>query len=117
MAVVPKREHYLLVCQNVRPEGSLRPSCGRNGAAEIYSALKAELLRQGLAKEVARACTSSCMDMCDEGPVIAVQPDDFFYGQMTVQRVPAIVKALSEGSRVQEFVVQTASLLDSDKDR
>jgi (2Fe-2S) ferredoxin len=57
------------------------------------------------------------MDMCDEGPVIAVQPDDFFYGQMTVQRVPAIVKALAEGSKVREFVVQTASLAGSNKDR
>lgn len=114
---MPKREHYLFVCHNIRPAGSPRPSCGRSGAAEIYSALKAELLRLGLAKKVARACTSSCLDMCDEGPVIAVQPDDFFYGQMTVQRVPAIVKALAEGSKVPEFVVQSASLVDSNKDR
>jgi len=112
-----KREHYLFVCQNVRPDGNPKPSCGRNGAPEIYAALKAELQRCGLAKTVARACTSSCLDMCDDGPIIGVQPENVFYGHMTIEKVPAVVKALLEGSPAQELLVQPTPPAVSDKDR
>ncbi len=112
-----KREHYLFVCQNERPDGTSRPSCGKSGSPEVYLALKAELVRRGLAKSVVRACTCSCLDMCDEGPVIGVQPENIFYGHMTVERVPLVVQALIEGSVVQQFLVQSASSMDPNKDR
>jgi (2Fe-2S) ferredoxin len=114
---VSKREHYLFVCQNVRPDGSPRPSCGRNGSPQVYAALKAELQRRGLSKTLARACTSSCLDMCDDGPIIGVEPQNAFYGHMTVERVPALVQALLDGSTVQEFLVQSATLEESNEDR
>jgi len=114
---VSKREHYFFVCHNVRPDGNPRPSCGRSGSPEVYAALKAELQHRGLAKTVARACTSSCLDMCDDGPIVGVQPGNTFYGHMTVERVPAIVQALLDGNEVQEFLVQSATLEESNKDR
>jgi (2Fe-2S) ferredoxin len=92
-----KRDHYLFVCQNVRPEGNPRPSCGKNGSNEVYQALKDELGRRGLAKTVARACTSSCLDECDEGPVVNVQPENIFYRRVKVEDVPALVQSLIDG--------------------
>ena len=35
-----KRDHYLFVCHNVRPDGNSRPSCGRSGSPEVYLALR-----------------------------------------------------------------------------
>ncbi len=95
-----KRENYLFVCQNVRPEGNPRPSCGRSGSNEIYKALKDELVRRGLHKDLARACTSSCLDMCEEGPVVCVQPANVFYRSVTLEQVPAIVQALVDTAPV-----------------
>lgn len=112
-----KREHYFFVCHNIRPDGNPRPSCGRSGSPEVYAALKAELQRRGLSKTVARTCTSSCLDMCDDGPIVGVQPENIFYGHMTVDRVPAVVQALLDGNTVREFLVQSATLGESNKDR
>ncbi len=112
-----KREHYLFVCHNVRPDGNPKPSCGRSGAPDVYAALKAELSRRGLAKTVARACSSSCLDMCDDGPIIALEPEHVFYGPVTVEHVPAIVEALLEGSPVQELLVQSTPQAEPNKDR
>jgi len=97
-----KREHYLFVCQNVRPEGNPRPSCGRSGSQAIYEAVKDELARRGLSKTFARACTSSCLDMCDDGPVVNVQPENIFYTNVRVEDVSALVQSLVDGVTVKE---------------
>ena len=112
-----KREHYFFVCNNVRPEGSSRPSCGRAGAQEIYAALKAELNKRGLAKTVARVCTASCLDMCDYGPVVAVQPENSFQLHMNPERAAAVVQAMVDGLLVEEPGHTAVSAEGTDKDR
>ncbi len=104
-ARVSQRKHYLFVCVNKRPDGVPKGSCAARGAVEIHAALKASLQERGLAKVEARACTSSCIDTCWAGPVIAVEPDGFFYGRVTMADVPAIVDALVTGSRVERLVL------------
>ena len=111
------RDHYLFVCQNVRPDENPRPSCGKSGAAEIYTALKAELNRRGLAKTVARACGTTCLDMCDDGPVVLMQPGNYFYRHMTIERVPAVVQALIDGVHSEKQVISPSSSDGSDEER
>ena len=93
-----KREHYFFVCNNLRPEGTTRPSCGRSGSMDVYAALKAELTRRGLSKSFARVCTSSCLDMCDHGPSVAVQPQNAFALHMSPDRVADLVQAVLDGT-------------------
>jgi (2Fe-2S) ferredoxin len=114
---VAKREHYFFVCSNVRPEGSPRPSCGRAGAQEIYAALKAELNKRGLSKTVARVCTSSCLDMCDYGPVVVVQPENSFQLHMNLERTAAVVQAMVDGSLIEEPGHIAVCPEGTDKDR
>ncbi len=102
---VPQRNHYLFVCVNRRPDGSPKGSCAQNGAVEIHAALKSALAENGLAKVEARACTASCLDVCWAGPVIAVEPDHFFYGRVTLNDVPEIVSALRDQTRVERLVL------------
>ena len=71
----------------------------------MYRALKAEVAGRGLAKLEARVCTSSCLDQCDTGVTILVEPDHFFYGRVTVADVPEIVDALVNGQPVQRLVI------------
>jgi (2Fe-2S) ferredoxin len=72
---------------------------------EIHGALKAALAEHKLAKVEARACTASCLDVCWVGPTIAVEPDGFFYGRVTMADVPEIVQALRDGARVERLVL------------
>jgi (2Fe-2S) ferredoxin len=45
------------------------------------------------------------LDVCWAGPCVAVEPDGFFYGRVTVEDVPEIVAALAEGRRVERLVL------------
>lgn len=107
-----KRQHYLFVCTNRRADGHPKGSCATSGAEEVHAALKEELGKRGLARTTVRACTVSCLDVCHLGPTIAVEPDDFFYGRVTVADIPAIVDALEKGERVERLVVPADQFVD-----
>lgn len=102
---MPQRKRYLFVCVNRRPDGTPKGSCAARSAVEIHAALKSELASRGLVKTEVRPCTSSCLDVCWAGPVIAVEPDGYFYGRVTMEDVPEIAAALERGERVERLVL------------
>jgi (2Fe-2S) ferredoxin len=67
--------------------------------------LKAEVAARGLAKLEARVCTSSCLDQCDTGVTVLVEPDHFFYGGVTVEDVTEIVDGLVTGQPVKRLMI------------
>jgi (2Fe-2S) ferredoxin len=102
---VPQRKRYLFVCVNRRPDGSPKGSCAARGSVELHAALKDALARRELTKTEVRPCTSSCLDLCWAGPSIAVEPDGYFYGRVSLDDVPELVDALAEGRRVERLVL------------
>ncbi len=60
---------------------------------------------RGLAKLEARVCTSSCLDHCETGVTVLVEPDHFFYGRVTVADVPDIVDGLIKDQPVKRLMV------------
>ena len=100
-----QRNRYLFVCINRRAEDNPKGCCAVKDSEEVYRALKAEVAGRGLAKLETRVCTSSCLDQCDTGVTILVEPDHFFYGRVTVADVPEIVNGLVNGQPVQRLVI------------
>jgi (2Fe-2S) ferredoxin len=83
--------HHVFVCENRRPEDDPRGSCGCKGSAAIREALKAELARRGLKREI-RANAAGCLDACADGPAMVVYPEGVWYGRVSVEDVPEIVE-------------------------
>ena len=100
-----QRKRYLFVCINRRAEDNPKGCCALKDSEEVYRALKAEVAARGLAKLEARVCTSSCLDQCDTGVTVLVEPDHFFYERVTVADVPEIVDGLVKGQPVKRLVV------------
>jgi len=100
-----QRKRYLFVCINRRAEDNPKGCCAAKGSEEVYRALKGEVAARGLAKLEARVCTSSCLDQCDTGVTVLVEPDHFFYGRVTVADVPEIVDVLVTARPVKRLVV------------
>lgn len=98
--LVARREHYLLVCNNRRPDDSPRPSCQGRGSLELHAELKRQLAAAGLAKTVARCCQTTCLDLCDHGPMVLVEPDHIAYAGVMVEDVPDIVESIRSGKPV-----------------
>jgi (2Fe-2S) ferredoxin len=99
-----QRKRYLFVCVNRRAEDNPKGCCAAKDSEEVYRALKEEVAARGLAKLEARVCTSSCLDQCDTGVTVLVEPDHFFYERVTVADVPEIVDGLVKGQPVKRLV-------------
>ena len=101
---MPHRERYFFICTNRREEGHPKGSCAAKGSEELVKKLKASLLRHGLAGRM-RACSSSCLDLCESGASIVVVPEHVAYGNVTTADVEEIVTAAAKGEIVARLVV------------
>lgn len=100
---MPHRERYLFVCTNRRDEKDPRGSCAAKGSEELVKLLKAALVSRGAMKAV-RACSSSCLDLCEEGISMVQEPDHVVYGHVTPGDVDEIADALVAGRVVERLV-------------
>jgi (2Fe-2S) ferredoxin len=105
-----QRKRYLFVCINRRADDNPKGCCASKDSEEVYKALKEEVAARGLAKLEARVCTSSCLDQCETGVTVLVEPDHFFYGRVTVTDVPEIVEGIVNNRRVGRLVLTTDDL-------
>ena len=103
--IILQRKRYLFVCINRRAEDNPKGCCALKDSEEVYRALKEEVATRGLARLEARVCTSSCLDQCETGVTILVEPDHFFYGHVTVADVPEIVDGLIKGQPVKRLII------------
>jgi (2Fe-2S) ferredoxin len=101
---MPHRERYLFVCINRRPDGHPKGSCAAKGSEEIVTKLKEALARRGVAKQM-RACSSSCLDLCEIGVSIVQEPEHVAYGHVTLADVEEIADAAARGEVVERLVV------------
>jgi (2Fe-2S) ferredoxin len=100
-----QRKRYLFVCINRRADDNPKGCCASKGSEEVHRALKEEIAARGLAKLEARVCTSSCLDQCETGVTVLVEPDHFFYGRVTVADVSEIVDGLVKDQPVKRLMV------------
>jgi NADH-quinone oxidoreductase subunit F len=61
--------------------------CGAYGCREIVSALKEELKKRRLHKDVEVKVTG-CHGFCERGPLLVINPQKLFYQRVRVEDVP-----------------------------
>jgi (2Fe-2S) ferredoxin len=101
---MPHRDRYLFVCTNRREDDHPKGSCAQKGSEAIVKALKAALLKRGAAARV-RACSSSCLDLCEIGATIMQEPEHVAYGHVVLSDVDEIAEAADKGEVVERLVV------------
>jgi (2Fe-2S) ferredoxin len=84
-----KPERFLFVCINERAEGHPRGSCYQRGAADVFNELREAQGRHDLTN--IKVVYGGCMEACTSGPVVAVMPDDVWYGGVTLEDCDAII--------------------------
>jgi NADH:ubiquinone oxidoreductase subunit F (NADH-binding)/(2Fe-2S) ferredoxin/Pyruvate/2-oxoacid:ferredoxin oxidoreductase delta subunit len=89
---------HVLVCKGT--------GCTASGAGSVYDALKRELDRRGLDKEVMLVETG-CHGMCEMGPIVVVYPEGSFYCQVTPEDVPELVEEHLYKGRVLQRLLYT----------
>lgn len=78
--------------------------CVSNKSFKIRQVLEAELIKQGLDKEVTVVMTG-CIGFCAVGPLMTVMPDGIFYHSLTEEKIPYLVKEhFLKGRPVEKFM-------------
>jgi len=78
--------------------------CRAGGSLEIVDAFEQELTERGLEKKVMIKKTG-CRGFCENGPVMAIDPQDIFYSRVEPQDVTDIVsETLGKGKTVERLL-------------
>lgn len=97
---MPKPSYHILVCNNKRPPGHPRGSCG-----ELQAEAVLEKFTLGIEEKMlfgkAILSTTSCMGPCSVGPVIVVYPDAVWYHKVKPEDVDEILdQHIGQGQKV-----------------
>lgn len=101
---MPKPEKFVFVCINRRDPDHPRPSCLDHGSGDIFNLLREEQGRRLLTD--VKVAYSGCMEACMVGPVVAVYPDNVFYGGVIEEDIPEIMEHLAGGPPVERLVIR-----------
>ncbi|HHY46755.1 MAG TPA: NADH-quinone oxidoreductase subunit NuoF [Firmicutes bacterium] len=82
--------------------------CVSSGCRAVQEALKSELAKQGLDKEI-KVVETGCMGSCDLGPVMVVYPEGVFYRKVRPEDARDIVQEhLLKGRPVERLLYHTS---------
>ena len=96
---------HVFCCLNERPEGHVRGSCARRGAAPVRDYLKARIKELGLDKEI-RINQAGCLDRCEDGPALVIYPEGVWYRPTNIAEAEEIIQThLIGGGRVDRLML------------
>lgn len=95
-------EKYLFVCINERAAGHPRGSCLQRGADDVFNELREAQGRHDLTN--VKVVYSGCMEACTSGPVVAVMPDNVWYGGVTADDAETIMTEHCLNGRLVEML-------------
>jgi NADP-reducing hydrogenase subunit HndC len=81
--------YHIYACQQEKPGGA--SCCSARGSALVLDALRKEIARQGLMKDV-QVTTCGSLGMCDRGPNMVVYPEGTWYSGVQAADVPELVR-------------------------
>ncbi|MBN0987584.1 (2Fe-2S) ferredoxin domain-containing protein [Amphritea pacifica] len=101
---MPKPEIHVFICNQTRPDGHPRGSCGASGAGQITQMFSEEVAKRNLFTQVAVTVTG-CLGPCDCGPNVLVYPGSYLYIRVKPEDVNRIVEQhIMGGEPVQELL-------------
>jgi len=105
---IPQPAFYIFKCQQSAPPGMPKPSCvSQNNpeSAQLFQHLGQALMMKGIIGTVSPIQTG-CLNRCQQGPVMLVEPGHTMYVNLTKEKIDRIVEEhIIGGNVVQEFVI------------
>ena len=94
-----KPDHHIFVCASFRGTEA-KGKCIKKESMQLINYLEEELADRGLNAIVS---STGCLKLCEEGPIIVVYPQSWWYGGVTDETVvDEILDALEEGKAAED---------------
>ena len=108
MMGIPQPAFYIFKCQQSAPPGMPKPSCVSQNNPEsqqLMQHLSQTLMQKGIIGTV-QPIQTSCLNRCQQGPVILVEPGHTMYVSLTKEKIDRIVdEHIIGGNVVNEYVI------------
>ena len=105
---VPQPAFYIFKCQQSAPPGMPKPSCVSQNDPEsqqLFQHLAQSLMMKGIIATVSPIQTG-CLNRCQQGPVMLVEPGHTMYVELTKEKIDRIVdEHIIGGNVVNEYVI------------
>ncbi|MBM4153169.1 MAG: (2Fe-2S) ferredoxin domain-containing protein [Kiritimatiellaceae bacterium] len=87
-------QYHFFICNSYRIGGEAQGACNKKGATELLQYLETEILDRGMDGAVS---STGCLKVCTKGPVMVLYPQAKWFGEVTEEKIDAILDALEEG--------------------
>jgi (2Fe-2S) ferredoxin len=108
MMGIPQPAFYIFKCQQSAPPGMPKPSCVSQSNPEsqqLMQHLSQQLMMKGIIATV-QPIQTSCLNRCQQGPVMLVEPGHTMYVGLTKEKIDRIIdEHLIGGNVVNEYVI------------
>ena len=105
---IPQPAFYIFKCQQSAPPGMPKPSCvSQNNPAsqQLMQHLSQALMMKGIIATV-QPIQTSCLNRCQQGPVILIEPGHTMYVELTKEKIDRIIEEhIIGGNVVSEYVI------------
>jgi (2Fe-2S) ferredoxin len=79
-----KPQYHILLCNSFRIAGDAQGACNKKGASALLQYISEEASDRGLDVAVS---TTACLNVCSQGPVMVIHPNNFWYGAVESESV------------------------------
>ena len=105
MAGVPQPAFYIFKCEQSSPPGMPKPSCVNPQTQDLFQHLAQSLMQKGIIGTV-QPIRTSCMNRCNVGPVMLVEPGHVMYAGLDKAKIDRIIdEHIIGGTPVEEYII------------
>jgi (2Fe-2S) ferredoxin len=102
---VPQPAFYIFKCEQSSPPGMPKPSCVNPQTQDLFQHLAQTLMQKGIIGTV-QPIRTSCLNRCNAGPVMLVEPGHVMYAGLDKEKVNRIIdEHIIGGNVVEEYVI------------
>ena len=102
---IPQPAFYIFKCEQSSPPGMPKPSCVNDETRDLFQHLGQTLMQKGLIATV-QPVRTSCLNRCQQGPVMLVEPGHHMYVGLTKEKITRIIdEHIVGGKVVEEYLI------------
>ena len=102
---IPQPAFYIFKCEQSSPPGMPKPSCVGPDTQDLFQHLAQSLMQKGIIGTV-QPIRSACLNRCNAGPVMLVEPGHTMYTGLDKAKIDRIIdEHIIGGNVVEEFVI------------
>ena len=102
---IPQPAFYIFKCEQSSPPGMPKPSCVNAQTRELYQYMSNKLMAMGVTTTV-HPIRTACLNRCQMGPVMLVEPGHHMYIGLTKEKIDKIIdEHIVKGNPVKEYII------------